>query len=101
MPPNHSFDLHAAFFDHEGSLVAPSTNPQYPTENFVMHTQDPLPRSIRFISIGVLCFLLSGPGNQSPRIAKSILSTPAYIQRGNQIQEHYQSYSNRLVASYR
>jgi hypothetical protein len=66
-----------------------------------MHTQDPLPRSIRFISIGVLCFLLSGTGHRSPRTAKSTLSSPAYIQRGNQVQEHYQTYSKRLAGYYK
>lgn len=65
-----------------------------------MHTQGFLPLSIRFISIGVFCFLLLGTGHQSSGTPESTLSSPAYIQRGNQVQEHYQTYSKRLAGYY-
>ena len=65
-----------------------------------MHTQGFLPLSIRFISIGVFCFLFLGTSHQSSGTPESTLSTPAYIQQGNQVQEHNQTYSKQLTGYY-
>jgi hypothetical protein len=49
-----------------------------------------------FVSIGALFFCLLEPGHNPSDIHHKHPST-AYIQRGNQVQEHYQTYSERLA----
>ena len=66
-----------------------------------MHTQSFLPPSSRFTAIGVFCFLVFGIGHQSISTPQSALSFPAYVQRGNQVQENYQSYSKHLGGYYK
>ena len=66
-----------------------------------MHTQSFLPPASRFTAIGVFCFLVFGIGHQSISTPQSALSFPAYLQRGNQVQENYQSYSKRLGDYYK
>jgi hypothetical protein len=66
-----------------------------------MHTQVFLPLSIRLTAIGVFCFLVFGTGHQSTGTPRSALPFPAYLQRGNQVQASYQSYSKYLGGYYK
>jgi hypothetical protein len=66
-----------------------------------MHTRVFLPLSIRFTAIGVFCFLVFGTGHQSTGAPQSTLAFPAYLQRGNQVQASYQSYSKYLGGYYK
>jgi hypothetical protein len=53
--------------------------------------------SAPLISIGALFFLLLEPGHNTSGTYRLARSSPAYILRGNQVQEHYQTYSKRLA----
>jgi hypothetical protein len=50
-----------------------------------------------FFSIGALFFFLLEPGHNPSDSHRHKHPSAAYIQRGNQVQEHYQTYSQRLA----
>ena len=60
-----------------------------------------LPPAIRFTAVAFFCLLIFGTGHQSTATPKPALSFPAYLQRGNQVQKNYQSYSKHLGDYYK
>jgi hypothetical protein len=51
-----------------------------------------------FVSIGALFFFLLEPGHNPSNLYRHKHPSAAYIQRGNQVQEHYQTYGERLAS---
>jgi hypothetical protein len=82
-------------------VLASSPIPQYSLKNFAMPKQVFLPPAIRFTAVAFFCLLIFGTGHQSTATPKPALSFPAYLQRGNQVQKNYQSYSKHLGDYYK